>query len=171
MTLLRLRMLPALLLTAVSAFALSAAASAQELKIENDTSAQAQTISVSLAQLEAMPQVKLTTYDLHTHSNVTFEGVPLPELLQKVGVPEGEAFRGKIVRDYVVATGSDGYEAVLALAELEPSFHPGMVLVADREDGKPLDAAMGPFRLVVTLDQRPVRWVRNLASVTVKQAP
>lgn len=169
MPLLRFRILPVLLLGAVSAFALTA--KAQKLKIENATPSASQTVSISLAQLQAMPQVTLTIYDMHTHANVTFTGVPLPVLLKKVGMPEGEAFRGKAVRDYVVATGSDGYQALLSLAELETSFHPGMVLIADRADGKPLGTATGPFRLVVSLDRRPVRWVRNLVAVRIEQAP
>jgi hypothetical protein len=69
----------------------------------------------------------------------------------------------------VVATGSDGYRSVVALAEIDPEFHPGLVLVADAMDGKPLGAA-GPFRLVVTEDKRPARSVRNLISIEVKTA-
>jgi hypothetical protein len=68
----------------------------------------------------------------------------------------------------VVATGSDGYKAILALAEAEPDFHPGDVIVADTMDGKPLDAKIGPFRLVVSEDRRPARSVRNLVSVELK---
>jgi hypothetical protein len=70
-----------------------------------------------------------------------------------------------------VATGSDGYKAVLALGEVDPSFHPGEVLVADTMDGKPLDAHSGPFKLVVTEDKRPARSVRNLASIELKSVP
>jgi DMSO/TMAO reductase YedYZ molybdopterin-dependent catalytic subunit len=69
-----------------------------------------------------------------------------------------------------VATGSDGYKAVLALAEADPEFHPGEVLVADQMDGKPLDPKTGPFRLVVTEDKRPARSVHSLVSIEVKSA-
>jgi DMSO/TMAO reductase YedYZ molybdopterin-dependent catalytic subunit len=68
----------------------------------------------------------------------------------------------------VVATGADGYRAVLALTKADPSFHPGAVLVADTMDGKPLDPHSGPFKLVVTEDKRPARSVHNLASIELK---
>ena len=77
---------------------------------------------------------------------------------------------GSTLSDYIVATGSDGYKAVLALAEVDPEFHPGEVLVADQMDDKPLDAKTGPLRLVVTEDKRPARSVHNLVSIEVKQA-
>jgi hypothetical protein len=59
---------------------------------------------------------------------------------------------------------------VLALAETEPDFHPGDVLVADTMNSKPLDAKTGPFRLVVSDDKRPARSVRMLVSVELKSA-
>ena len=71
---------------------------------------------------------------------------------------------------YIVATGSDGYVAVIALAEVDPSFHSGEVIVADTMNGQPLDAKSGPFKLVVTEDKRPARWVRNLVSIELKSA-
>jgi hypothetical protein len=43
------------------------------------------------------------------------------------------------------------------------------VIVADTQDGKPI-AADGTFKLVSTEEKRPARWVRNLASITVKAA-
>jgi hypothetical protein len=59
---------------------------------------------------------------------------------------------------------------VLALGEIDPSFHPGEIIVADAMDRKPLDAHSGPFKLVVTEDKRPARSVRNLVSVELKPA-
>ena len=85
-------------------------------------------------------------------------------------MPHGKDLHGKALAEYVVATGSDGYRAVLALAEIDPEFHPGEVLVADAMDGKPLNAKTGPFRLIVTEDKRPARSVRSLISIEVKSA-
>ena len=56
-------------------------------------------------------------------------------------------------------TGADGYQVVLALAEIDPTFHLGEVLVADTMNGKPLDEHCGPFKLLVTEDKRPARSV------------
>jgi hypothetical protein len=47
----------------------------------------------------------------------------------------------------VVAEASDGYRAVFSLAELDGDFAGAQVIVADTEDGKPLDTQHGPLRL------------------------
>jgi DMSO/TMAO reductase YedYZ molybdopterin-dependent catalytic subunit len=127
-------------------------------------------LRLSLADLKAMPHVSATFHNSHTNADETYSGVRLADLLAKMGAPLGDQLRGKALANYVVATGSDGYQAVLALGEIDPSFHPGEVLIADAMDGKPLDAHSGPFKLVVTEDKRPARSVRNLVSIELKPA-
>ncbi|HTW56884.1 MAG TPA: molybdopterin-dependent oxidoreductase [Terriglobales bacterium] len=122
-------------------------------------------------ELKAMPHTTVTIHNSHTNADETYSGVQLADLLAKVGAPLGGDLRGKALANYVVATGSDGYKAVLALAEVDPSFHPGEVLVADTMNGKPLDAHSGPFKLVVTEDKRPARSVRNLVSIELEAVP
>jgi DMSO/TMAO reductase YedYZ molybdopterin-dependent catalytic subunit len=95
----------------------------------------------------------------------------LADLLEKYAAPLGKELRGAALANYVVATGADGYKVVYSLAEIDPSFHPGDVIIADRMDGKPLDTHTGPFRLVSTEDKRPARGVRNLVAIEVKAAP
>jgi hypothetical protein len=141
-------------------------APAEALKIISN----GQTHSVSADDLKALPHHTVTVHNPHANADETYSGVPLMDLLAKESVPHGHDLRGKALSDYIVATGSDGYKAVLALAEVDPDFHPGEVLVADQMDGKPLDAKTGPFRLVVTEDKRPARSVHNLVSIEVKQA-
>jgi hypothetical protein len=123
----------------------------------------------TLETLKDYPHQTVTIFDHHTNANETYSGVPLMDLLAKLGVPHGADLHGKALADYVVATGADRYRSVVALAEIDPEFHPGLVLVADAMDGKPLGSA-GPFRLVVTEDKRPARSVRNLISIEVKTA-
>ncbi len=139
---------------------------AAELKI----SANQKTSVLSQSDIKALPHHTVTVHNPHTNADETYSGVCLMDLLAKEGVPRGHDLRGKALSDYIVATGSDGYKAVLALAEVDPEFHPGEVLVADQMDGKPLDAKTGPFRLVVTEDKRPARSVHNLVSIEVKEA-
>jgi len=122
------------------------------------------------ASLREYPQTKVTVFNHHTMKNETYSGVPLMDLLSHLGVPHGKDLKGAALGEYVVATGSDGYKSVLALGEVDPEFHPGIVLVADELDGKPLDAKTGPFRLVVSEDKRPARSVRNLVKIEVKKA-
>lgn len=115
-------------------------------------------------------QTTVTVFDHHTNAKETYSGVPLMELLSHLGVPHGKTLKSKALAEYVVATGSDGYKSVIALGEVDPEFHPGVVLVADGLNGKPLDEKIGPFRLVVSEDKRPARSVRNLVLIEVKKA-
>ena len=127
--------------------------------------------TLHVADLKSMPHIAVTVHNPHTNADENYSGVRLADLLAKMGAPLGSELHGKALACYVVATGSDGYQAVLALGEVDPSFHPGEVLVADAMDGKPLDAHSGPFKLVVTEDKRPARAVRNLVSIDLKSVP
>jgi hypothetical protein len=130
----------------------------------------AQNETLSVADLKAYTHVTVTVHNPHTNADETYSGVPLIDLLVKLGAPHGHDLHGKALSDYIVATGADGYKSVLALAEADPDFHPGQILVADQMDGKPLDDKTGPFRLVVTEDKRPARSVHSLVSIAVKAA-
>jgi hypothetical protein len=66
-----------------------------------------------------------------------------------------------------LASGSDGYSVLLSLAEVDPSFHDGQVLVADTRDGQPL-AKTGPLELIVSGDKRPARWIHNLNFIALQ---
>jgi hypothetical protein len=125
----------------------------------------------STADLMAMPHITVMLHNAHTNADETYSGVRLADLLSKLGAPLGPELRGEALTNYIIATGADGYQAVLALAEIDPSFHPGEVPVADAMNGKPLDAYSGPFKLVVTEDKRPARSVRNLTAVELKLFP
>lgn len=127
-----------------------------------------QELRLSAADLKAMTRVKVTAKD---HDGVAreYEGVALQSLLAKAGVPQGHEIRGKNMTLTVVAEASDGYRAAFSLAELDGDFAGAQVIVADLEDGKPLDAQHGPLRLVVPGDKRQGRWVRLLKSITVQR--
>jgi hypothetical protein len=119
------------------------------------------------ASLAAVPHKTVTVHNVHTKADETYSGVPLMDLLVKLGVPDKP--RGRDLRLYLVAEGSDGYEAVYSVAEVNPDLHDATVLVADSEDGKPI-AADRPLKLVATRETRPARWVRNLVAVRVMSA-
>jgi hypothetical protein len=127
-------------------------------------------VTIHADELKAMPRKKLTVHNPNSNADETYEGVLLADLLTKYGAPLGKDLRGPALGYYVVGTGSDGYKAVYSLAEVDPSFHPGDVIVADTMDGKPLDEHSGPYRLVSTEDKRPARGVRNLVSLEVRAA-
>lgn len=123
---------------------------------------------LSLQQLKALPHTTVTIHNPHTNADETYSGVRVADVLTPLGAPLGKELHGIALTTYLVATGSDGYQAVFALAEVDPSFHPGEVLVADTMNGKPLDDHSGPLKLVVTEDKFPARSVRNLTTIELK---
>jgi hypothetical protein len=123
---------------------------------------------VSPGSFRALPHIAVTVHNGHTNTAETYSGVPLATLLEKVNAPLGKELHGEAMTSYVVATGSDGYSVVLSLAEIDPEFHAGQVLVADAREGKPLEKN-GPFQLIVSDDKRPARWVHNLVSITLQR--
>jgi hypothetical protein len=127
-------------------------------------------LKLKVADLKAMPRTTVSVHNEHSKADETYAGVRLADLLSKMEAPLGHDLRGVALSGYIVATGSDGYVAVIALAEADPSFHSGEVIVADTMNGQALDEKSGPFKLVVTEDKRPARWVRNLVSIELKSA-
>jgi hypothetical protein len=119
------------------------------------------------ATLAALPHKTITAFNEHTKANQTYTGVALIDLLKPLGVPDKP--HGKDLRLYLIAEGSDGYEAVYSVAETNPDVHDGSVIVADTLDGKPL-ADDGPLKLIAAGEKRPARWVRNLVSIRVQAA-
>ncbi len=126
--------------------------------------------TLNAADIAAMPHKTVTFHNGHTNTDEIYSGVPLTNLLARNGIPTGDKLHGKPLADYIVATGSDGYKAVLALAETDPSFHPGDVIIADTLESKPIGDKDGPFRLIVTEDKRPARCVHNLISIELRTA-
>jgi hypothetical protein len=128
-----------------------------------------QSIVLSAHDLDAMPRETATVVD-DKGNHAAYQGVPIIEILRRVGTPNGKDLRGKQMTLYVLVSASDGYHAVFALAELDPSFSERKVLLVDRRDGKDLSSTEGPFRIVVPGEKRHARWVRNVSALAVKTA-
>ncbi|MEO8679920.1 MAG: molybdopterin-dependent oxidoreductase [Vicinamibacterales bacterium] len=104
-------------------------------------------------------------------ARVEFEGVMMRDVLGKADTPLGEKLHGpEALTTYVLATARDGYKAVFAIAELDASFTDGVVMIADRRDGKRLDEKTGPLQIVTPDEKRAGRWVRQLMKLEVRQA-
>jgi hypothetical protein len=121
----------------------------------------------TVATLAALPHVSVTVHNEHTKADETYSGVPLIALLTPLGVSESP--RGKDLRLYVVAEGSDLYEVVYSIGEITPQVNSSTVMVADTENGKAL-ASDGPMKLIATGEKRPARWVRSLVAIKVLTA-
>lgn len=127
-------------------------------------------LTLSIADLEKMPQTTVSVVNPHNHKTEIYRGVLLDSLLQQAGVPRGEAIRGKWMTAYVLATAADGYRVVYSLAEMDSGFLDSSVLVADQMNDAPLTPDEGPLKLVAPHEKRPARWVRMLKSITVELA-
>jgi Oxidoreductase molybdopterin binding domain len=103
----------------------------------------------------------------------TYIGVPLLDLLNEaVVVTDPNRQRNDFLRKYIVATGTDCYEAIIAYADLLPNFGGQQVFIAfETGDGQPLDATEGMARLFIIRDFRGGRHVSNVKSITVRSAP
>jgi hypothetical protein len=134
------------------------------LEVRGDTHAQ---LALGATDLAALPRAKVSVGDEHG-TRVVYEGVPARDILLLAGAPLGKQLRGPNMTMCIVASGSDGYQAVLALAEFDPGFTDQVILVADHRDGQPLNSREGPLRLIVPSDKRPARWVRALTTLRLK---
>src|SRR5271165_7097441 len=88
---------------------LSAQSATSTLHIQSGS----QQTALTLDALKVMPQKTVKFHNVHTSADETYSGVPLIDLLAPLGVPHGKDLHGKALSEYVVATGSDGYKAVL----------------------------------------------------------
>lgn len=102
----------------------------------------------------------------------TYTGVPLWTLLNDTGVLTDPSVKNDILRDFVVATGSDGYRAIISLGEIDPAFgnQPDLVAYADTAGQLGPSGPDGAMRLIVPGDQAGGRYVSNLVSLTVVHA-
>ena len=80
------------------------------------------------------------------------------------------ATRAEGLRRYVIVSGSDGYQALFSLAELDPTLGAQPLLIATELDGKPL-GDHGFARIVAPNDGKPGRWVSRLVRLEVLAAP
>jgi hypothetical protein len=117
-------------------------------------------------ELAKMPCLSIEVHDSHTSQLCKYEGVRVSDLLSRVGVPVGDALKGKAMATYVVARAADGYSVVYSLAE---PMNGNQIIVADRMNGT-LDKEQGSFRVIVPGEKRPARWIRMLTSSEVLSA-
>ena len=129
----------------------------------------AQTLTLAAGDIASLPRTKVTVSDRDDQKN-TYEGVTVQEILTKAGVGFGQAMRGPRMLDYVVAGAADKYGVVFAIAELSDEFSERRVIVADKVNGGPISGGDGPLRIIVSDEKKHARWVRNVTSLTIRNA-
>jgi len=123
-------------------------------------------VALTSADLAALPH-ESATVTAEDGTKSTYDGVPLREILTRAGAPFGKQLRGKNMTTYVLATAHDGYQVVFTLAELDPAFAGERILVADKHEGKPMSAPLGPLRIVCPGDKAGARSLRMLETLEV----
>ncbi len=123
-------------------------------------------LTLTAADLAAMPRetAEITEQD---GQKITYEGVPLQEVLKRAGMAFGREMRGKNLAGYVLAQAHDGYAVLFGLGEIDSSLSGQKILVVDKRDGKPLFSYQGPARLVLPGDKEGARSVRMLEKLEV----
>jgi DMSO/TMAO reductase YedYZ molybdopterin-dependent catalytic subunit len=127
----------------------------------------------TLADLQTLPAESMdpVALDGTQMAGHTYRGVRLYDLLQAAGPRFDRTRNNDSLRWYVVVTGRDGYQAVIAWGEIDPGFEGKAVLLAYEQDGQPLGPADGMARLVVPGDQRGGRYVSNVRTIALLRAP
>ncbi|MBX9401862.1 hypothetical protein K4L06_11130 [Lysobacter sp. BMK333-48F3] len=126
-------------------------------------------IALDAAALAGLPRARASG-EAHGRK-LDCEGVALHALLRQQGAMPNEPLRGAGLARVVVVRARDGYRAVFSLAELDPSLGAREVLLADRCNGAALGSQDGPWRLIAPAESRPARWVRQVESIRVVDAP
>ena len=137
-------------------------AGAQTLTVVN---ADGHSTTLTAAQIAGAAHVTVSVDDHGAAAK--FEGVPLATVLTMAGIQLGDSLRGARLTEVLLASAADGYKVAYALAEIDPAFAVREIILADKRDGKPLDAKEGPFRIVAPGDKRAARWIRQLTELKV----
>jgi molybdate transport system substrate-binding protein len=104
--------------------------------------------------------------------STTFTGVLLWDILNTAQANLNADTKNDKLSMFIVATGNDGYQAVIAWGEIDPDFGNQPILVAYDEKGEPISADQGgALRLVVPGDARGGRYVSSLADLSLRDAP
>jgi DMSO/TMAO reductase YedYZ molybdopterin-dependent catalytic subunit len=130
-----------------------------------------QTLTLTADEFRALPHSEVTATDPHMKAEHRYSGVPLRDLLAKLGAPLGDKLRGPALQLAVVFHSKDGYSTLFALAEFDEAFSDRVILLADGEDGKPLPENAGPLRVVAPGDKRAARWARMVTSIELVRLP
>jgi hypothetical protein len=110
-------------------------------------------INLTLDDLLSMPQVTVRVHNAHRNTEETYSGPLLADVLARVGLKASRETEPLILHSSLFATGTDHYFVVYSVAEVEPSFNSGQVIVAVMKSGLP-NTEGGIIELVNTLDAK-----------------
>ena len=142
---------------------------AASLSTQLTVTAGAAPITLTLADLQSLPQQTVTVHNAHTNADETYTGPLVSDVLAKAGLALSDKTEHPMLRMYLVAGGTDKYWVLYFAAEVQPGLHTAKVIVAIAKSSQPL-GVNGQFQLLDNMDVKPARWVRNLNSLTIRTA-
>lgn len=120
------------------------------------SSSESDTLTLGLADLDAMEQVTFSTTTIWTDGKVEFSGVPLKALLDGIDA-NGTHVEMVALNDYKVA---------MPMAEIEDTAP----IIATRMDGEPMSVRdKGPYWVVFPYDQDPKYQTETIYSFSIWQ--
>ena len=122
--------------------------------------------SFTVDDLLKLPQVTVHVHNAHRDREETYSGPLLSDVLAQVDLKASRDTERLILHSSVIATGTDHYFVVYSLAEVEPTFSTGQVIVAVMKSGLP-NPEGGNIQLINTVDAKPARWLHGLTNITV----
>ncbi|MFT3822299.1 MAG: molybdopterin-dependent oxidoreductase [Chitinophagaceae bacterium] len=117
-------------------------------------------------ELQKMKHITVSSKD-RGGAEHQYSGVPIADIFKLAGVSMGRELRGENLAKYLLVTSADNYQVVFSLAELDSAFTDRVVILADAMDGKPLEAGVGPYRMIVPGEKRPARNSFQVVALTV----
>ncbi len=127
----------------------------------------ATTTTFGAADLAALPRLHVTGPNHDGDGTSAFDGVALKELLVRAGAIDAERLTSSDYRRFVEVEAADGYSVLYTVVELEPDFRPAVPILADRQNGEPLAADVGPYQVVMSDEMKHARWVRQVTCLRV----
>ncbi len=97
----------------------------------------------------------------------SYTGVLLWTLLQEAVIQVSPDHKNDLLRHTITVTSSDGYAAVLSVAEIDPELGDDRAIIAYAKDGQPLTDKRGFARLILPADKSAGRAISGVASITV----
>jgi hypothetical protein len=127
----------------------------------------------NLPDLAPAVEQKATYTAAGTQVTDTYTGISLWNFLADAGDVTVTSAKNDILSKYVVATGSDGYEAVFSVGEIAPNFgaQPVTIAYADTAGQLGPNGSDGLARMVVPGDHAGGRYVSDLVTLKVQSLP
>ncbi len=130
------------------------------------------TLSAQTLQADfAAHTVEARYHDGRQMVHTRFTGALLWEVIEAAQPHFNADVRNDRLSMFIVATGSDGYQAVISWGEIDPHSGNPSILIAYAENGKPIADELGGLRLVVPADNHDGRYVRGLVNISLRDAP